>query len=88
MCDLLGSLNGELEVFRRRRLPCVDRFGRGHPIKGVVDLDAVQAARVVLKELLVGQPLGIKNWPPFFVAETRRAEPNPLHSGIMGQLRR
>ena len=88
MRDLLGRFNRELEMFGRRGLPGVDRLGGRHPVKRVVDLNAVQPSGVVLEELFVGQALGIEDWPPFFVAETRRAEPNPLHSGIMTQAAR
>src|SRR5436853_494431 len=85
MCDLLRSLQGELEVFRRRRLPRLNGLGAGHSVKRVVDLDAVQTGRIILKKLLVREALGIENRPPFFIAETRSTEPDPRHLGIIAQ---
>src|SRR5262245_2686245 len=86
MCDLLRSLNGKLELWRRSCCPALDSFGGRHAIERVIDLDAVQPASVVLKELLFGKALGIEHRTPFFIAEARRSEPNPCHSRIIAQL--
>src|SRR5207248_131874 len=56
-----------------------------HPVERVIDLDTVQPARVKPEELLFGNIGRIENRLPFFVAETRRAEPNPRHSGIISE---
>ena len=86
MSDLLGSLKGKLEIMWRRRFPRINRLRRRHTVKRVVDLNAVQPAGIVSEELLIRQPLGIEQRPPFFVAETGRAKPNARHSRIMAQM--
>ena len=83
MCDLLGSLEGKLEVFRCRTLPGLDSLGRRHPIKRVIDLNAVKLAGIIVKELLVGEAFGIEPWPPFLIAEARGPKPDCRHSGII-----
>ena len=83
MCNLLRCFKGELEVFWRGGFPGFDRFCVRHPVKRVIDLDAVQTAGVIPQELFVGNIGRIKRRLPFLVAETRRAEPNPRHSGII-----
>ena len=85
MCDLLRGLKAKLEVFRRRGPPRFDRFGTGHPVERVVDLNTVQPTSVVPEKLLFGKIWRIKYRLPFFITETRRAEPNPRHSGIIAQ---
>ena len=85
MCDLLRRLKGKLEVFGGRGFPCFDRFRVGHPVERVVDLNTVQPAGVVLEKLLFGKIWRVKYRLPFFVTETRRAEANPRHSGIIAQ---
>ena len=52
-----------------RRPSAHDLLGR-HSIEGVVDLDAVQSARVIRQELLFRKALRIEDGPPFLVAET------------------
>src|SRR5262245_52484747 len=86
MSDLLRSLEGELEVFRRRVLPRFDRLRRRHPIERVIDLDAVELGRVIREKLLLGEVRRVEHRPPFFVTEARGAEPNPRHWRIMAQL--
>ncbi len=85
MCNLLRGFKGKLEVFRRCRLPRLDRLCVRHPVERVIDLDAVQATRVVPEKLLLGNIGRIKNGLPFLVAKARSAEPNPRHSGIIAQ---
>src|SRR5215831_3816814 len=85
MCDLLGCLKSKLEVFGSGRLPCVDRLRARHPVKGVIDLDAVQFAGVILKKSLLRKPLGVEDRPPFLVTEPGCSEPNRRHSRIMAQ---
>src|SRR5438445_82468 len=86
MRDLLRSLQGKPEVFRRRGFPGFERLSTWHAVEGVIDFHAIQTARIVLKKPLVGQAFGIEHRPPFFVAESRRAEPDPRHWGIMAYL--
>ena len=87
MSNLLRSFKGKLEVVGRgRRLPGLDGLSRRHPIKRVVDFDAIEFAGVVPEELLVGKILGIEHRAPFFIAEARGAEPNLRHCGIMAQV--
>src|SRR6058998_3058606 len=80
MCDLLRYLKGKLEVFRRRGFPRLDGFCVGHPVERIVDFNTVQPTRVVPEKLLFGKIWRIKYRLPFFITETRRAEPNPRHS--------
>ena len=85
MCDLLRYLKGKLEIFRRRGFPRVYRFCVGHPVERVVDLNTVQPTGVVPEKLLFGKIWRVKYRLPFFITETRRAEPNPRHSRIIAQ---
>ena len=87
MCDLLGSLQGKLEIFRCRTPPGVDGLGGGHAVKGVIDFHAVKLAGIILKELLVGEAFRIELWPPFLVAEARRPKPDWRHPGIITHAR-
>src|SRR5215813_10319024 len=86
MRDLLRSLKGKLELFRRSSHPSLDGFGGGHSIKRVIDLHAIQPAGVILEELLFGQAFGIEDRAPFFVAKTGGPKPNRGHSRIMAQV--
>src|SRR5438046_8699059 len=85
MCDLLSGLKAKLEVFRRCGPPGFDRFGTGHPVERVVDLNTVQPTRIISQELLVGYIRRIEDRLPFFITKTRRAEPDPRHFGITAQ---
>src|SRR5262245_60857491 len=86
MCNLLRCLKGKLERFRSGGPPRLDRLCGGHPVKGVIDLDAIQVARIKLEELLLGKTFRIEDWTPFFIAETGRTEPNRRHWGIIAQV--
>src|SRR2546427_8951614 len=86
MCDLLRRLKRELEIFRGCRLPSFDGFCGRHPVERIVDLDTIKPDRIVRKELLFGETLGIEDRFPFFVAETGSTEPDCRHSGIIAQL--
>src|SRR5262245_26687364 len=86
MSNLLGSLKGKLEVFRRRGFPGINGFGRRHPVERVVDLDTVQLRGVIRQELFLRESLGIEAGTPFLIAKTRRAEPNPRHSCIIAKV--
>src|SRR5712692_7700047 len=83
MCNLLGCLKGKLEGSRRSRFPIFDRLGIRNPIKRVINLDAVEAARVIPEELLFGNVRWIEDRLPFLVTETGCTEPNPRHSRII-----
>src|SRR5262245_6912532 len=86
MCYLLGCFKGKLEGLRGSRPPGLDSLRGWHPIKGVIDLHAVQAAGVILEELLLRQTFGIEDWTPFLIAETGRAEPDRRHWRIIAQV--
>src|SRR5579862_6886814 len=83
MCDLLGSLKGKLEPIGSCGFPGVDSLCTRHPVKGVVDFNAVQLSGVELKKLFFRKAFRIELWPPFFITEAGRTEPNCRHSGII-----
>src|SRR5262245_2093669 len=87
MSDLLRSLQGKLEIYRRRVAPGLDRLHRRHAIERVVDLNAVQARAVVLQELLIREVGRIKGRLPFFITEPGCSKPDIGHVGLTNHTR-
>src|SRR5580698_7127534 len=61
--DALRRLQCELERLRRRLAPTRENFRVGRAIKGVVDLDRIEALRVVREHLCGGELLRIEAAP-------------------------
>src|SRR5215469_12016856 len=70
MGNPLVRFAGETEDRRRRLYPVFERGCRGQPPERVVDFDAVEAARIVLKKLFLRQLLRIKARPPAWISES------------------
>ena len=58
------------EALRCQGYPVFQRRRGGQPVKGVVDLDAVQPPRVILQELLGSHFLGIEPRLPAWIGES------------------
>ena len=60
------------EIWRRLPIPFLECGGRRQMIKGVVDLDRVEHARIMREPLGNGQLFRVKRAAPMFVVPTRR----------------
>ena len=68
--EVAARLGGEQEIGRCLLNPARDRFGRGEPVEGRVDLDGVEDLRVTLEPASLGQALRIEPAAPAVVLPT------------------
>src|SRR5262249_36405374 len=74
--DPLRRLDGEAKVLGRSLSPGVERLRRRHSIESGMDLDRVDARRVIREEATLGKIGRARDTFPRFVAESRGSDLN------------
>ena len=75
MRHFLRRFQAELETFRRRFPPVLDRLRARDAVKGVIDFRAGETLRIIRKHFARGQVLRVECPLPFRVLKTRSANP-------------